>query len=98
MGYDRAVARLITPLTFLMVYPMLAILDLKQRAARADGRLQIVTQLLNFGVIPFLGFALGRLLFPDQPLIVVGLLLTALLPTSGMTLSWTGFARGSVVA
>lgn len=89
---------LITPLTFLMVYPMMVTLDLKQLVAGGDWRLQIVTQLLNFGVIPFIGFAVGRLLFPDQPLIVVGLLLTALLPTSGMTISWTGFAKGNVPA
>jgi arsenite transporter len=89
---------LITPLTFLMVYPMMVTLDLKQLAAGGDTRLQATTQALNFGVIPFLGFALGQLFFADRPLIGVGLLLTALLPTSGMTISWTGFAKGNVVA
>ncbi|NTU80667.1 MAG: arsenic resistance protein [Chloroflexales bacterium] len=89
---------LITPLTFLMVYPMMVTLNLKEVVTGGDTRLQIVTQVLNFGVIPFLGFGMGQLLFADRPLIAVGLLLTALLPTSGMTISWTGFAKGNVTA
>ncbi|RRR75320.1 MAG: arsenic resistance protein [Candidatus Viridilinea halotolerans] len=89
---------LIIPLTFLMVYPMMVTLDLKQLAVGGDLRLQMVTQGLNFGVIPFLGFAIGNLFFANQPMIIVGLLLTALLPTSGMTISWTGFAKGNTLA
>ncbi len=97
-GNPAPLRALIIPLTFLMVYPMMVTLDLKQLAAGGDLRLQLVTQALNFGVIPFLGFALGQLFFASRPLIAVGLLLTALLPTSGMTISWTGFARGNVLA
>jgi ACR3 family arsenite transporter len=89
---------LITPLTFLMIYPMMVTLNVKEVLAGGDSRLQVVTQVLNFGVIPFLGFGVGQLLFADRPLIIVGLLLTALLPTSGMTISWTGFAKGNVTA
>jgi arsenite transporter len=89
---------LITPLTFLMVYPMMVTLDLKQLVAGGDTRLQVVTQALNFGLIPFLGFGLGQIFFADRPFVAVGLLLTALLPTSGMTISWTGFAKGNVTA
>ncbi|MBX0326918.1 bile acid:sodium symporter [Oscillochloris sp. ZM17-4] len=89
---------LITPLTFLMVYPMMVTLNLRQVFTGGDTRLQLTTQLLNFGVIPFVGFAMGRLLFADRPLIAVGLLLTSLLPTSGMTISWTGFAKGNVLS
>lgn len=89
---------LIMPLTFLMVYPMMVTLNLKEVVAGGDLRLQVVTQVLNFGVIPFLGFAVGQILFADRPLIALGLLLTALLPTSGMTISWTGFAKGNVTA
>lgn len=99
VGADPTPLRtLIMPLTFLMVYPMMVTLNLKEVVAGGDTRLQIVTQALNFGLIPFLGFATGQLLFADRPLIVVGLLLTALLPTSGMTISWTGFAKGNVTA
>src|SRR5690606_1227796 len=46
----------------------------------------------------FVAFALGRLWFPEQPYLALGLLLAALLPTSGMTIAWTGFAGGNLAA
>jgi ACR3 family arsenite efflux pump ArsB len=88
----------IIPLTFLMVYPMMINLQIQKVFAGGDFRLQLVTQLINFGIIPFLAFGLGKLFFADQPLIALGLLLTSLLPTSGMTISWTGFAKGNLNA
>lgn len=88
----------IIPLTFLMVYPMMVNLNIKQVFAGGDTRLQIVVQLINFLIIPFVGFAIGQVFFGDNPYIVLGLLLTALLPTSGMTISWTGFAKGNMAA
>lgn len=88
----------IVPLTFLMVYPMMINLQLEKIFSGGDLRLQAVTQLINFGIIPFLAFGLGKLFFADKPLIALGLLLTSLLPTSGMTISWTGFARGNLNA
>lgn len=88
----------IIPLTFLMVYPMMVNLAIKQVFSGGDTRLQVVVQLINFGIIPFLGFAAGQLFFADNHYLAMGLLLTALLPTSGMTISWTGFAKGNVLA
>lgn len=97
--FDPAQLRVaILPLTFLMVYPMMVTLNVKEVFNGGDLKLQTVTQLLNFALLPFLGLAVGQLFFGDQPLLVVGLLLTSLLPTSGMTISWTGFARGNMPA
>jgi arsenite transporter len=89
---------LIIPLTFLMVYPMMITLQLKKVFSKGDTKLQIVTQLINFAIIPFLAFGIGKIFFQDKPLIALGLLLAALLPTSGMTISWTGFAKGNLNA
>lgn len=89
---------LIVPLTFLMVYPMMINLQISQVFSGGDYRLQGITQFINFAVIPFVAFGTGKLFFSDQPLILLGLLLTSLLPTSGMTISWTGFARGNLNA
>lgn len=88
----------ILPLTFLMVYPMMVNLNIKQVFSGGDSKLQLTTQALNFLVIPFLGLAIGTLFFADSPMVILGLLLTSLLPTSGMTISWTGFARGNMPA
>lgn len=43
----------IIPLTFLMVYPMMINLQVKEVFSGGDYKVQIVTQLINFAVIPF---------------------------------------------
>ena len=76
-----------------MVYPMMVNLQIDKVFSREDAGVLGVAQLLNFGVIPFVAFGLGLLFFPGQPTVQMGLLLVALLPTSGMTISWTGFRQ-----
>ena len=89
---------LIIPFTFLMVYPMMVTLKVRQVFQGGDARAQGLTQLINFGLIPFVCFGVGSFFFADQPYLALGLLLTGLVPTSGMTISWTGFAKGNMAA
>ena len=89
---------LIIPFTFLMVYPMMVNLKIKTVFEGGDMKAQAITQAINFGVIPFLAFGIGSLFFPDRPYMTLGLLLAGLVPTSGMTISWTGFAKGNMAA
>ena len=89
---------LIMPLSFLMVYPMMVNLNIKHLKEGLNVPLQLTTQLINFAIIPFLAYGLGLLFFSEQPYLALGLLLPALLPTSGMTISWTGFAKGNIGA
>jgi len=84
---------LIIPMTFLMVYPMMVNIDFKKFLEKGDFKLQAATQLINFGIIPFIALLLGIIFFPDNHMAAFGLLLASLLPTSGMTISWTGFAE-----
>lgn len=95
----QTLKNMIIPLTFLMVYPMMVTLNINNlKDGIKNVRLQGVTQLINFSLIPLLAFGLGRIFFTEQPYLALGLLLAALLPTSGMTISWTGFARGNMGA
>lgn len=89
---------LIVPLTLLMVYPMMVGLRLRTLFEGGDTRAQLMAQIINFAIIPFVAYGLGRLWFPEQPFLALGLLLAALLPTSGMTIAWTGLARGNLPA
>lgn len=91
-------ASLITPLTLLMVYPMMVNIRLRQLFSLENKLLQVLALIINFIIIPFTAYGLGLVFFADQPHLALGLLLTALLPTSGMTISWTGFAKGNVAA
>jgi ACR3 family arsenite transporter len=101
-GIDATIVRkmklLIIPLTFLMVYPMMVTLNIKHLKQGLNPKLQGTAQFINFALIPFIAFFLGRLFFPEQPYMALGLLLASLLPTSGMTISWTGFAKGNMGA
>jgi len=99
LSFDaRPLKVLIIPFTFLMVYPMMVTLRPAEVLRGGDLKAQVLTQLLNFGVIPFLAFGLGRAFFPENPYLALGLLLAGLVPTSGMTISWTGFAKGNLAA
>src|SRR5690554_4868033 len=89
---------LVIPLTLLMIYPMMVNLKLRQLLEGGDNRALGLAQLINFAIIPFVAFGLGLWWFGGQPYLALGLMLAALLPTSGMTIAWTGFAKGNVPA
>lgn len=89
---------LIVPLTFLMVYPMMVGLNLKELFSNGGKKANLLALIINFGVMPFTAFFIGKYFWGEssQIYLLIGLLLSALLPTSGMTISWTGFARGNI--
>jgi ACR3 family arsenite efflux pump ArsB/nucleotide-binding universal stress UspA family protein len=95
----RPLKQFIIPVTFIMVYPMMVTLNVQSIFKGSDHKLQLTTQLINFVLIPLLAYFTGRLFFSGGPekygLWAVGLFLIGVLPTSGMTISWTGFARGN---
>lgn len=88
----------ILPLTFVMVYPMMVNLQIKKVLSGHDYKLQLTTLFINFGIVPLVAFGIGRLFFSNNVFAALGLLLAATLPTSGMTISWTGFAKGNLDA
>lgn len=98
MDHPSLLKVLILPLTFMMVYPMMVTLQFKKIGEGGDVKVQIVSQLINFGVIPFLAYFMGKWFFPESSYLALGLLLVALLPTSGMTISWTGMSKGNMAA
>ena len=95
MSFTKAA---VIPLTFLMVYPMMVNLEINKIFSFEGVWCQLVALVINFGLIPFLALWIGKAFFPDEPMIALGLLLASLLPTSGMTISWTGFAKGNMGA
>jgi ACR3 family arsenite efflux pump ArsB len=99
LAFDPTILKgLIVPLTFVMVYPMMVTLKIREVLAGGDTRAQLLAQLINFGIVPFAAFGVGVYFLRDQPYMALGLLLAGLVPTSGMTISWTGLARGNMAA
>lgn len=85
--------------SFLMIYPMF--INLKIEDVKDVGQYKgavAASLFLNFLISPLMAFLLGRAFFPDQPFMALGLMLIALLPTSGMTATWTELAKGELKA
>lgn len=96
---DASLFKSFTPIiVFFMIYPMMVVLRYSELLSKGNNKLLIVSQLVNFVIFPIMGYFIGKTFFPDNQYIIIGILLMALLPTSGMTISWTGFAKGNVAA
>jgi ACR3 family arsenite efflux pump ArsB len=89
---------LVLPLTMLMVYPMLIPFRIEQIAEKGDWKAVGLATFLNLAVFPVVAWGFATLFFSRQPGFFVGMVLAGLFPTSGMTISWTGFAKGNVGA
>lgn len=100
LGYffDLSILKsMVTPVLFLMVYPMMINLEVEEVVRSFRNPRPIVISLgLNFVLSPLLVLVLGQTFFKSEPMLLMGLLLMGLLPTSGMTASWTGIARGNL--
>jgi ACR3 family arsenite efflux pump ArsB len=94
----RPLQSLVLPMTMLMVYPMLVNFRPGQALDLRDSRAVGLALVLDFLALPALAWVLARLFFADSPGLFVGMVLAGLFPTSGMTISWTGFAKGNVGA
>jgi len=100
MGYYLKVdflKGLVNSILFLMIYPMMITMKITDLA---DGfknpKPLIISILLNFVLSPILAYFLGNSFFKDEPMLLVGIMMIALIPTSGMTASWTGIANGNM--
>ncbi len=88
----------VMPLTILMVFPMMVNINLKQLFEKGGKKIIVFSQIINFVIIPLIAFGLGMIFFVKQPYLFIGFMLMAVLPTSGMTISWTGFTKGNINA
>lgn len=88
----------ILPTTFLMIYPTMIGFQLKEAFSLTYGKVILWSILLNFALIPLLAYGLGAGFLKQHPHMFAGLAIASLLPTSGMTISWTMLSKGNVGA
>lgn len=89
----------IVPVLFVMIYPMMINIDIREILSVRDHAGPVGASLLvNFGIAPLVAIGLARLFFAGDPAYAIGLYLIALIPTSGMTAAWTGLAGGDLEA
>lgn len=82
--------------TILMIYATMVGFKWRELTSRAGNHVVGYSLGLNFLVIPAIAYAIGHTLLISEPLLFAGLALSALLPTSGMTISWTMLQQGNV--
>lgn len=82
--------------TIIMIYATMVGFNFKQLASTQGTRVLIYSVVINFVIIPLVAYGLGVLFLSKHPLMFAGLALSALLPTSGMTISWTMLQKGNV--
>ncbi|ABB14067.1 arsenic resistance protein [Carboxydothermus hydrogenoformans] len=84
--------------TFLMLYPTMIGMKIKEAFDLSHKNVVGLAFLLNFIAIPLIAWGLGTLLLKGEPELFAGLAISSLLPTSGMTISWTMLYKGNVPA
>lgn len=94
----KSLSIFVIPLTILMVFPMMINIDFKNLVQKGDKKIILISQMVNFLVIPLLAFIIGSVFLKTQPYLFIGFMLMAVLPTSGMTIAWTGFTHGNINA
>ncbi|WP_418282629.1 arsenic resistance protein [Halorubrum sp. DTA98] len=94
---ESALQAAVLPVLFLMIYPMMINIDLKEVVnVRSHAGPVLLSLLVNFGFAPLLAVGLARLFFDGSVGYAIGLYFIALIPTSGMTAAWTGLANGDL--
>ena len=87
------------PLSLMIVYPLMIWLPTSSLTKWDDIRVLSYALVMNFVMMPLLGYGVSSLFFERGSSMFLGLLLVSLLPTSGgMTVTWTGLENGNVVA
>lgn len=101
VGLDvkNALKAAVVPILFLMIYPMMINIDLREVINVRDHAAPVgLSLLVNFGVAPVIAVGLARGFFGGNVEYAIGLYFIALIPTSGMTAAWTGLADGDLEA
>eukprot|EP00764_Aduncisulcus_paluster_P001161 gnl/Carplike_NY0171/1165_a1579_803.p1 GENE.gnl/Carplike_NY0171/1165_a1579_803~~gnl/Carplike_NY0171/1165_a1579_803.p1 ORF type:complete len:309 (-),score=-16.72 gnl/Carplike_NY0171/1165_a1579_803:158-1084(-) len=88
---------LVDPILFIMVFPMMLSVKIKDiLEVIKSPRAVMLSVAINFTIAPVLAYILGKIFLSHDPMLLLGMILIGLIPTSGMTASWTGLAGGRV--
>ncbi len=83
--------------SFLMIYPMFINLKIGDVVEIKNYKRPVITSLIiNFILSPLYAYILGKIFLANEPYMALGLILISLIPTSGMTATWTELAKGNL--
>jgi len=84
--------------TFFMIFPSMIGFRLGEAVSLSYLKVVLISLALNFLVVPLVGLGTGLGLLVERPALLAGLALISIIPTSGMTISWTMINKGNVPA
>lgn len=84
--------------TIIMIYATMIGFNFKQLTSTQGTKVLVFSMFINFAIVPLVAYLLGVTVLREYPVMFAGLALSALLPTSGMTISWTALHKGNVPA
>ncbi|SEG03046.1 Arsenite efflux pump ArsB, ACR3 family [Caloramator fervidus] len=84
--------------TIFMIYPTMIGFNYKSAFDLSHLKLVLLSLIINFLIIPVVAYIIGITLFKNNMDMFAGLAIASLLPTSGMTISWTMINKGNVSA
>lgn len=85
--------------TIIMIFATMVGLKIEELTKiRNESKLIGVSFLINFLWVPLIALVIGMTILSNHPLMFAGLALVAVLPTSGMTIAWTGIQKGNMPA
>ncbi len=84
--------------TIIMIYATMIGFNFKQLTSTQGTKVLVFSMIINFAIVPVIAYLLGVTVLREYPIMFAGLALSALLPTSGMTISWTALHNGNVPA
>ncbi len=84
--------------TIVMIYATMVGFKWKELTHLKEKKILFASIVINFVLVPFVAFLIGKTLLHNHPIMFAGLALSALLPTSGMTISWTAIQKGNMTA
>jgi ACR3 family arsenite efflux pump ArsB len=82
--------------TVAMVFPSMVGFRLGEVFEVSSSRVLILALVINFIFVPVWAYLLGNAFLLETPELFAGLAIMALIPTSGMTISWTMIFKGNV--
>jgi len=84
--------------TIVMIYATMVGFKWKELTHLKEKKILFASFVINFAIIPLVAFLIGKTMLHNHPIMFAGLALSALLPTSGMTISWTAIQKGNMTA
>lgn len=101
VGYfidTSSLKKLLLPVVVLMIYPAMIGFNLHELADLSEKKLIVLSLIINFVLVPVIGYLLGLVFLIKNPELFAGLVIVSLVPTASMTIPFTLFAKGNVKA